>query len=208
VLAALNGIGPEDQSRDWLCLASLPNTICVTAFTHGDEIFGAYGTNVDVAAAGRRVPVEDSEYPFPESFAGISEPIMGMARLWWSVTGTSFAAPRVAAAASRLREMYPDETAPQTIERLCAGARKADYWLARTRCGALDVPGAMTYTMHPSLSISRDGLIIAGPTGMELTVFTSQGMNGPWVPLRSCTATGWPELVPLYFSGPQRFYKL
>ena len=75
-LAALNGFGSEDNSRDWLCLAALPNAMCITASTHGDEIFGAYGSNVTLAAAGRRVPADDAEFRF--------RPRSRLLRKWWA----------------------------------------------------------------------------------------------------------------------------
>lgn len=195
-LAALNGFGSEDNSRDWLCLANLPNAVCVTASTHGDEIFGAYGSNVTLAAAGRRVPADDSEFPFPAAIKSTEE-VVGEPRALWSVTGTSLAAPRVAAAAALVSEKFPLDTPPQIAARLCAGANKTPYWLGLTRCGSLNVARSLN---APRLQMTLGGLI--APAGV---IFTATMPDGPWTPWLTNLSDG---LIPVSLNETQRFWKL
>ncbi len=205
VLAALNGVGPEDTSRDWLCLASLPNALCVTANTKGNQIFGAYGQKVHSSGAGRRVPVDDSSFPFPQeatSFEGFDN--MGEPRSLWSVTGTSFSAPRHSAAAALCLAAHPGETPAQIIERICVSADPFVY----TKCGSLNVTRAVEYCRTYTLGITREGVVVGGPIGGTAVIESAPEVTGPWSQCLSVVTSGWRSVSPIAFSETQRFFRL
>ena len=207
VLAALNGIGSEDNSRDWLCLAQLPNAICVTATTKAGTVFGAYGTNIHVGAPGRRVVVDDDSFPFPASPANLSDEPTGEPRGLWSVTGTSFAAGLVSGIAALCMERHPTDTPAQIVERLCvsAGPIAGPY---QTRCGGVDAFKALTWCREPWLGIGRDAVLVGGPAGSVATVGTSAEPGGPWVAWATVTNTGWPQALPAQTTDGKQFWRL
>lgn len=207
VLAALNGIGPEDNSRDWLCLSQLPNAICVTASTKAGDLFGAYGTNVTLAAPGRRVVVDDHSFPFPPTPTSAGDDVpQGEPRGLWSVTGTSFAAPIVAGIAALCIERH-GETPAQIVERLCVSAVPVPG-VHQTRCGGVNAERALTWCRVPVLSIRREALSVGGPAGSVVTLGTSTAPGGPWVTWATVTNTGWMQALPYQANEAQRFWRM
>jgi Subtilase family len=75
----------------------------------------------------------------------------GTADGWTRLTGTSFSAPMVAAAATWLRAVRPEISGAQIAAMLCAGARDVGRpgWDRRSGCGALDVAAAMRRPVPP-----------------------------------------------------------
>lgn len=201
-LSALNGVGPEDTSRDWLCKEQLPNALCVTAIAKGGELFGAYGTNISTGAAGRRVPVDDTAFgtfiPAPLSFGG--EPIFGEPRTLSSQTGTSLAAPLVAGVVAHLREAYPSETAAQMCERIRVSN---DPGVSVPHLNAFR---ALQWTRVPKLTIDRTAVYAAAGVGQSAVVEQSSDLN-EWVALTNIIGTGWPQPVAGVSSG-QKFYRM
>ena len=57
--------------------------------------------------------------------------------------GTSFAAPLVTGVAALLFSAYPQATAAQVKQAICAGARQVPALMAKVRCGLLDAAGAL-----------------------------------------------------------------
>jgi subtilisin family serine protease len=192
VLAALNGIGPEDNSRDWLCLAQLPNALCVTASTKAGDLFGAYGTNVHIAAPGRRVVVDDDSFPFPPPAQNLSpESLYASPRGFWSVTGTSFATGIMSGICALISERYPNETPEQVIERICQSANPIPGQY-QTKCGAVDAYKALTYERTPRLAISRQSLTVAGPKDSISQVSVSTNLTA-WSHYMTVTNSGWAQ---------------
>jgi subtilisin family serine protease len=117
--------------------AGFPHVISVAALDAGDApaVFSSSGRTVDVAAPGQdvltAVPAGFDPDGTPDGFASLS--------------GTSFAAPMVTAAAVWLRAARPGLSADQVAALLCDSARDLAErgWDARTGCGALDLAAAL-----------------------------------------------------------------
>jgi hypothetical protein len=81
---------------------------------------------------------------------------------WEALTGTSFSAPMIAAAATWLRAKRPSLTPDQIGALLCRAARDIGRagWDRRTGCGALDVGGALRATApRPDVAEPNDEIV-------------------------------------------------
>lgn len=136
VVAGIDADQSEDASQCWMLIAHLPNVLGVNSFSKGGEKFhSSFGTNVFIGAPGRRVLV---------SSGGVN----------YSASGTSFAAPHVAAVAALLMAAHPEDSVADIRERLRQGADKSAPWASLNECGGtLNATRALTYAVRPSLAI-------------------------------------------------------
>jgi subtilisin family serine protease len=119
VVAALNGDGPQDISRDWLPNAKLQNVICVNSFNKAGEVFySGVGTNVFISAPGRRVLVQ---------IGGTN----------YSTSGTSYAAPHVTGVIALMMARYTNMPSWAVKTRLRMGAETNVYWQNKNTCGGM-----------------------------------------------------------------------
>lgn len=197
VVAGLNGHRQDGGElsdappgyADVIPQAQLTNVICVTACTKAGLLYDAVtGTNVLLAAPGRRVLSLSNTTPY-------------------SVTGTSVAAPMVTGAVALLRERYPSETVAQIIERLREGVDKSEYW--RTRCtsgGTLNVYRSLIYARTNQLTIGRNGVFAAGAKGTVSLVESSTDLQA-WTFTAHTANDGFPIYVAAVGES-QRFWRI
>lgn len=136
VCAAADVCADYDLNEDYPLSWHLPNVIMVTSSTAMDTLYGSagYGTNVDIAAPGRALVT-----------TGISS-----VTDYVYVTGTSFAAPQVAAVCALVKQKYPNEPYWMTIDRVVSSADKVGI---PVRGGRLNAYNALTY-VPPAVSIA------------------------------------------------------
>lgn len=214
VLAALNasaaGLPSEDTSQDWLCKERLPNALCVTALTKAGELYGAYGTNIDVGAAGRRTPCDDAPYGVfispPVLFA--PETIFGDPRTMSSQSGTSLATPLVAGVCAHLRELYPLETAPEICDRIRVGAQEIGTAWSLYGVKNLNASRSALWSRVPKFSISHQWVSLSVPTNQTVTVSNSSDLISWTVFATNLTGDGFPHPIAAVSNTINQFYKL
>ena len=117
--------------------AAFPHVVTAAALGLRDTAayFSSSSDATDLAAPGQRIVTA-----VPPQFDDDGTPDG-----WEALSGTSFSAPMVAAAATWVRAARPSLTADQVGAVLCRGARDVGRagWDRRTGCGALDVAGAL-----------------------------------------------------------------
>ncbi len=119
VVAALNGDGPQDTSRDWIPNAHLPNVVCVNSFNKAGECFySGVGTNVTIAGPGRRVIVQINGTNY-------------------STSGTSYATPHVTGVVALMQAAHPSWPVSYRIQRLKDTATTNAYWQGKNQAGGM-----------------------------------------------------------------------
>ncbi len=135
VVVAAGNEGTRGNPRQYP--ASLPHVLTVGATGLTDTVlpFSSTGPAVDLAAPGEGIPVQHPTDPL----------------VWDTVSGTSFAAPTVAAAAALIWTLRPTLDAGQVAEVLRRSARDVDAagFDERSGFGILDIPAALAAPTPP-----------------------------------------------------------
>ena len=138
VVVAAGNEGTRGNPRQYP--ASLPHVLTVGATGLSDTVlpFSSTGPAVDLAAPGEGIPVQHPTDPLA----------------WDTVSGTSFAAPTVAAAAALIWTLRPTLDAGQVAEVLRRSARDVDAagFDERSGFGILDIPAALAAPTPPARS--------------------------------------------------------
>ncbi len=142
--------------------AAFPHVVTAAALGLRDAAayFSSSSDATDLAAPGQRIVTA-----VPPQFDDDGTPDG-----WEALSGTSFSAPMVAAAATWVRAARPSLTADQVGAVLCRGARDVGRagWDRRTGCGALDVAGALRAAApRPDPAEPNDDVVWVDGIGFE-----------------------------------------
>lgn len=108
--------------------AALENVITVAALARGDKrsAYSNWGAPIDIAAPGSNIlslrARETDAMMFADKEYTLGSHVVGKERFLYQATGTSFAAPFVAGAASLVRSLQPELTAEQVRRKLLQSA--------------------------------------------------------------------------------------